>query len=114
MPYVVQTVSGTMYASPKKTSAGRPSTRLKRTSGSEGRGAITSALVDIVACPSVVVDEQRAQGPAGRQVVERRGRLVERPPARDERVEVELALHVEVDQARDVPLRIDRAVVGAE
>src|SRR5215211_7323790 len=110
MPYVVQTVSGTMYASPKKTSAGRPSTRLKWTSGSERWGVSTSALVGIVACPLVVVDQQRAQRAAGGQVVERVGRLVERPAAGDERVEVEIALHVEVDEAGDVPLRIDRAV----
>ena len=42
------------------------------------------------------------------------GRLLQRPPARDQRVEVELSVHVQVDQQRQVALRIDRAVVGAE
>ena len=39
---------------------------------------------------------------------------VERPAPGDERVEVELAVHVEVDDPRDVALGVDRAVVGAE
>jgi hypothetical protein len=53
-PYVVQTVKGTMYASPKNTSDGSPSTRLKCVSawsGPAGAPAVRSLDKVIASSP---------------------------------------------------------------